>query len=163
MRIPRMNVRRLMLLVLVFALGYWTVETAARRESYRLKFSRYARREKQIRSFHESWTEVVTRADKLLKSDKGDREPEEIAGLEEFLDNIYDRYTCSAIDCVFIPSAEPAGDPANQDARLVHEIDVARQNLAILAPLLAYQEKMRRKYELAMARPWRPALLDPSE
>ena len=47
--------------------------------------------------------------------------------------------------------------------QIKHKAGVARKNAATLGPLLAYHEMLRRKYELARAKPWRIAPPDPPE
>ena len=164
MKIPRMTVRRLMLAVLAFAFVWGAVRTASRRESYRLKASDQALREKQIRSFQDGWTAIEEIAAKLLKSGKGRRDGEDFDRLNKIHYLLVNNYVCSSIDnsIDFVPF-DWFGSPevVNLDDRLRKNIATARKNLGILEPRLVYHQTLRHKYERAMSRPWQLVPPDP--
>jgi hypothetical protein len=160
MKFPRMTVRNLMLAVLAFAAAWWIFETAARRESYHLKAARHARRVKQLRSFQDGWVGAIDRADRLLKTDGGRRDVEEVERLNQWVDNLLERYSCSAVDFEFIGLIDPT-DPTGWDEGLRRVIATSRRNLSVLEPLLAYHEPLREQYERAEKRPWRKVPPDP--
>jgi hypothetical protein len=160
MKIPRMTIRRLMLVVLVFAIGWWTVQTTSRWTRYRHRAENHGRLAIQSRSHRAGWIEAFEGAERLLKVDQSTRRDEDIGQLNTLFRLTYDLYDSGYQDLkIVVPVASSA--PTGWDDRLRQWSKMARSNLSFAETDLAYHELLRQKYVHAMSRPWRAVPPDP--
>lgn len=159
LKIPRLTIGRLMIVILVFAAGWWMLQTASRWKSSRLKAAHHATREEWARKTLDRWIRIEEKAGKLLNNARSTPRASDVEEVDEDIIKISGRYRCPFYHDVF--AIEKLPEVEARDRWLREDLGLARTNRSYLEPLLAYHESLHHKYEYAMNHPWQSIPPDP--
>jgi hypothetical protein len=154
----RFRVRALMIAVAVVAIGYWTIETSNRWIVYRQRAEFYARMESANTALQSHWDSAAKLTDELLLAARGERGPADVSRLSNQLDFIYDHFGYDSNyndrNGYHVITLALESDPANWDMKTRARLSFIRTNATFLTAVVAYDAKLRRKYQYGAEHPW---------